>query len=51
MSDQKIDELCLAKINNHDGYYSKIPPVQKGRMAKNHAIEYRLNLKQVKEIY
>ena len=40
-----------AKINNHDGYYSKIPSVQKGRMAKNHAIEYRLNLKQVKEIY
>ena len=52
MEDSTIDECCLKKINNGDGYYSqKFKQEEREKMARNHAIEYRLNLKQIKQIY
>lgn len=47
MGEQRIEQCCVKKLESeHYGHLK-----DKQRLAHNHALEYLLNLKQVKEIY
>ncbi|CAK72954.1 unnamed protein product (macronuclear) [Paramecium tetraurelia] len=47
MSEEKIYQCCLKKLDTEP--FSKLS--NKEELARNHSLEYQLNLKQVKEIY
>ncbi|KRX07413.1 P-loop containing nucleoside triphosphate hydrolase [Pseudocohnilembus persalinus] len=52
VNEDQIQKDVLRKIeNNEDGNYDNIPQAQQKQSAENYALEYNLNIKQVKEIY